>query len=104
MGGFCRAIMHDKQVEISADEKLRRLEENHEKYLRDERDMIRSAKLKGEKKGIKEGIKEGIKRERKESQARAEQKWIAIARQLLHDGHSIDYIEKLLKLNRSKFV
>ena len=81
----------EKLEELSNDEHLRWLAELREKAIRDEKDRLKGATLKGMEKGIQEGEKTGQERGRK-------QRELEIAKNMLKKGVDIEFIADVTEL------
>ena len=93
--------------QVSGDEKIRRIAELKEKYIRDEQASLEYAKDEGYKtgkeegmkagieEGMKAGIEEGMKAERNEGKNE-------IAKNMLKENLSIELISKLTSLSQEE--
>lgn len=81
----------EKLEELSNDEHLRWLAELREKAIRDEKDRLKGATLRGMEKGIQEGEKAGQERGRK-------QRELEIAKNMLKEGLDLQLISKVTGL------
>ena len=93
--------------QVSGNEKLRRIAELKEKYIRDEQASIEYAQnvgykdgyKNGEERGIKKGIKEGIKKGIEEGK---NERNIEIAKNLLSQNIDIEIIENATGLSKAE--
>ena len=81
--------------QVSGNEKLRRIAELKEKYIRDEQASIEYAQNVGYKDGYKNGEEEGIKKGKNERN-------IEIAKNLLSQNIDIEIIENATGLNKAE--
>ena len=81
--------------QVSGDEKIRRIAELKEKYIRDEQASLEYAKDEGYKTGKEEGMKAGIEEGRNERN-------LDIAKNLLKQNIAIDIISKATGLTQEE--
>ena len=85
--------------QVSGDEKIRRIEELKEKYIRDEQASLEYAKDEGYKTGKEEGMKAGIEEGMKAGRNEGRNE---IAKNMLKENLSIELISKLTSLSQEE--
>ena len=89
--------------EISSDEEKERIAELREKYIRDKKSEIKTAREIGLKEGREEGLKQGIEQGRKEGINKGKkEKTIEIAKEMLRENMTIDLIIKITGLTKEE--
>ena len=85
--------------QVSGDEKIRRIAELKEKYIRDEQASLEYAKDEGYKTGKEEGMKAGIEEGMKAGRNEGRNE---IAKNMLKENLSIELISKLTSLSQEE--
>ena len=85
--------------QVSGDEKIRRIAELKEKYIRDEQASLEYAKDEGYKTGKEEGMKAGIEEGMKAGRNEGKNE---IVKNMLKENLSIDLISRLTSLSQEE--